>query len=56
MKTYSIEESIFIINYWIKENELPPRKDHFFSNWGLCEEGNLMSDLWGWTMDYISEN
>lgn len=56
MKTSSILESIEIINYWIVSVGLTAKSESYFNNWGLSENGDLLSELKMWALDYISEN
>ena len=55
MKTLSILETIQALNYWIKKAGLPEKSESYFSNWGLSESGDLLSDIKSWADDYISE-
>ena len=55
MKTLSILETIQTLNYWIKKSGLPEKSESYFSNWGLCLNGDLFSEIKLWADDYISE-
>ena len=55
MKTQSILETINAINFWIKLAGLPEKSVAYFSDWGLSESGDLLSEIKIWALDYISE-
>ncbi len=54
-KTNTIAESIEIINYHLSSYGLSNLSDKKLSTWGLNVNGDLLTDLIMWSLDYISE-